>query len=92
MGTLFRQTPNNGVPLSAKTTLKDGYGFGGFSRAPPSKQHLSTPPPPGAVVPVLSKLFRALQQTKATSDKMENHENAVTEKRTAILLCPDHSD
>ena len=27
-------------------TLKDGYGFGGFSRAPPSKQHLSTPPPP----------------------------------------------
>ena len=30
-------------------TLKDGYGFGGFSRAPPSKQHLSMypPPPPG---------------------------------------------
>ena len=27
-------------------TLKDGYGFGGFSLAPPSKQHLSTPPPP----------------------------------------------
>ena len=27
-------------------TLKDGYGFGGCSRAPPSKQHLSTPPPP----------------------------------------------
>ena len=27
-------------------TLKDGYGFGGFSRAPPSKQHLSTPRPP----------------------------------------------
>ena len=32
--------------LSAKMTLKDGYGFGGFSLAPPSKQHLSTPPPP----------------------------------------------
>ena len=47
MGTLFRQTPNNGYPFSAKMTLKDGYGFGGFSRAPPSKQHLSTPPPPG---------------------------------------------
>ena len=33
-------------------TLKDGYGFGGFSLAPPSKQHLSTPPPPppGVVV------------------------------------------
>ena len=31
---------------AAKMTLKDGYGFGGFSRAPPSKQHLSTPPPP----------------------------------------------
>ena len=26
-------------------TLKDGYGFGGFNLAPPSKQHLSTPPP-----------------------------------------------
>ena len=25
-------------------TLKDGYWFGGVSRAPPSKQHLSTPP------------------------------------------------
>ena len=33
MGTLFRQND----PY--------GYGFGGFSRAPPSKQHLSTPPP-----------------------------------------------
>ena len=32
--------------LSAKMTLKDGYGYGGFSLAPPSKQHLSTPPPP----------------------------------------------
>ena len=38
MGTLFRQM-----------TLKDGYGFGGFSLAPPSKQHLSTPPPPPRV-------------------------------------------
>ena len=36
-----------GSTLSAKMTLKDGYGFGGFSLAPPSKQHLSTPPPPG---------------------------------------------
>ena len=31
-----------GTTLSAKMTLKDGYGFGGFSLAPPSKQHLST--------------------------------------------------
>ena len=37
--------------LSAKMTLKDGYGFGGFSLAPPSKQHLSTPPPPGGPPP-----------------------------------------
>ena len=75
MGSLFRQTPNNGYPFPPKWPLtlklphklqpyglyvyyvvhicdfgmlrvKDGYGFGGFSRAPPSKQHLSTPPPP----------------------------------------------
>ena len=36
MGTLF----------PAKMTLKDGYGFGGFSRAPPSKQTSEYPPPP----------------------------------------------
>ena len=29
-----------GTPFSAKMTLKDGYGFGGFCLAPPSKQHL----------------------------------------------------
>ena len=27
-------------------TLKDGYGFGGFSGTPPSEPNLSTPPPP----------------------------------------------
>ena len=35
MGTLFRQM-----------TLKDRYGFGGFSGTPPSEPNLSTPPPP----------------------------------------------
>ena len=51
MGTLFRQTPNNGYPFSAKMTLKDGYGFGGFSRAPPvqtTSEHPPPPPPPRA--------------------------------------------
>ena len=42
--------PNRWVPFSAKMTLKDGYWFGGFSRAPPSKQNLSTPPPPGKFI------------------------------------------
>ena len=47
MGTLFRKTPNNGYPFPPQWPLKMGiYGFGGVSRAPPSKQHLSTPPPP----------------------------------------------
>ena len=45
MGTLF----------TAKMTLKDGYGFGGFSLAPPSKQVETTseypPPPPGCISP-----------------------------------------
>ena len=27
-------------------TLKDRYGFGGFSGTPPSEPNLSTPPPP----------------------------------------------
>ena len=56
MGTLFRQTPNNGYPFPPKMTLKDGYGFGGFSRAPPSKQHLSTPPPPPGLVYMYTSL------------------------------------
>ena len=35
-----------GIPFSAKMTLKDRYGFGGFSGTPPSEPILSTPPPP----------------------------------------------
>ena len=35
-----------GLPFSAKMTLKDRYGFGGFSGTPPSEPNLSTPPPP----------------------------------------------
>ena len=40
-----------GLPFSAKMTLKDGYGFGGFSGTPPSEPNLSrpTPPPQGQV-------------------------------------------
>ena len=30
-------------------TLKDRYGFGGFSGTPPSEPNLSTPPPPRGV-------------------------------------------
>ena len=36
-------------------TLKDGYGFGGFSGTPPSEPNLSTPPPPGYVQEILTK-------------------------------------
>ena len=35
-----------GIPFSAKMTLKDRYGFGGFSGTPPSEPNLSTAPPP----------------------------------------------
>ena len=31
-------------------TLKDRYGFGGFSGTPPSEPNLSTPPPPGVMM------------------------------------------
>ena len=31
------------VPFSAKMTLKNGYGFQGFSCTPPSEPNLSTP-------------------------------------------------
>ena len=39
-------------------TLKDGYWFGGVSRAPPSKQHLSTPPPPGVSLLISLQLLQ----------------------------------
>ena len=35
-----------GYPFPPKMTLKDRYGFGGFSGTPPSEPNLSTPPPP----------------------------------------------
>ena len=41
-----------GLPFSAKMTLKDGYGFGGFSGTPPSEPNLSTPPPPQGQVEI----------------------------------------
>ena len=53
--------------LSAKMTLKDGYGFGGFSLAPPSKQHLSTPPPPRDYTDIMD--MHIIVDTKTRDEK-----------------------
>ena len=37
-------------------TLKDGYGFGGFSGTPLSEPTLSTPPPPPGVLQYFTKI------------------------------------
>ena len=65
MGTLFRQTPNNGYPFPPKWPLKMGTGLEASAAhprpnniwVPPSKQHLSTPPPPGSGEDGTSAIF-----------------------------------
>ena len=70
-------------------TLKDGYGFGGFSRAPPSKQHLSTPPPP----PGFEYRRNSVRRPRSSADLRSNFnaKNGLKSSAPECLPMPDRS-
>ena len=60
MGTLFRQTPNNGYPFPPKWPLKMGTGLEASASHPRPNNIWVPPPPPPGYLPQMDDLLRRL--------------------------------
>ena len=69
----------------ANMTLKDGYGFGGFSGTPPSEPNMSTPPPPPPPPPGWKALIFSASETSTPLSLATNTSTISSSPRTTAV-------